>query len=114
MPANSNTYGQADLAARRVAAGLAELGVARGEAVVINHVAEDPDYRNHHTPLQYGFQSYISMPIVLRDGTFFGTLCAIDMDGDERVGLARRLLDREVEYAGIAGHGRELDDRFGR
>jgi signal transduction histidine kinase len=25
----------------------------------------------------YGFQSYISMPIVLSDGTFFGTLCAI-------------------------------------
>lgn len=49
-----------------------------GEAVVIDHVAEDPDYVAHHTPLQYGFQSYISMPIILRDGSFFGTLCAID------------------------------------
>jgi signal transduction histidine kinase len=26
----------------------------------------------------YGFQSYISVPIVRADGTFFGTLCAID------------------------------------
>jgi signal transduction histidine kinase len=26
----------------------------------------------------YGFQSYISMPIILGDGYFFGTLCAID------------------------------------
>jgi GAF domain-containing protein len=26
----------------------------------------------------YGFQSYISVPIVLADGSFFGTLCAID------------------------------------
>jgi signal transduction histidine kinase len=26
----------------------------------------------------YGFQSYISMPIFLKDGRFFGTLCAID------------------------------------
>jgi signal transduction histidine kinase len=26
----------------------------------------------------YGFQSYISMPIFLKDGSFFGTLCAID------------------------------------
>jgi signal transduction histidine kinase len=26
----------------------------------------------------YGFQSYISMPIVLSDGAFWGTLCAID------------------------------------
>lgn len=46
--------------------------------VVINHVAEDPDWRGHHTPLLYGFQSYISMPIMLNDGSFFGTLCAID------------------------------------
>ena len=32
----------------------------------------------HHTPAKYGFQSYISMPIILADGSFFGTLCAID------------------------------------
>ncbi len=29
-------------------------------------------------PRNYGFQSYISVPIQLTDGTFFGTLCAID------------------------------------
>jgi signal transduction histidine kinase len=51
---------------------------ASHEAVVINHVAEDTAYVGHHTPAKYGFQSYISMPIVLADGTFFGTLCAID------------------------------------
>jgi signal transduction histidine kinase len=50
----------------------------RREAVVIDNVAEHPVYSNHHTPLLYGFQSYISMPIVMPDGTFFGTLCAID------------------------------------
>ncbi|MGX7705172.1 ATP-binding protein [Methylobacterium sp. Gmos1] len=49
-----------------------------GTAVVIDHVAEDPAFCGHHTPARYGFQSYISMPIVLPDGTFFGTLCAID------------------------------------
>jgi signal transduction histidine kinase len=48
------------------------------EAVVIDHVADDAAYCGHHTPAQYGFQSYISMPIILEDGTFFGTLCAID------------------------------------
>ncbi len=47
-------------------------------AVVIDHVAEDEAYRDHHTPATYGFQSYISMPIILRDGSVFGTLCAID------------------------------------
>jgi len=49
-----------------------------GQAVVIDNVAESPEFRNHHTPLQYGFQSYISVPIILKSGEFFGTLCAID------------------------------------
>jgi signal transduction histidine kinase len=47
-------------------------------AVVIDHVAEDALYCGHHTPAAYGFQSYISMPIFLKDGGFYGTLCAID------------------------------------
>lgn len=47
-------------------------------AVVIDHVDEDRVYANHHTPARYGFQSYISVPIRRADGTFFGTLCAID------------------------------------
>jgi len=46
--------------------------------VVIDYVDEDPEFKNHHTPLQYGFQSYISIPIIRKDGRFFGTLCAID------------------------------------
>jgi len=49
-----------------------------GEPVVINHVAEDPEWRDHACPALYGFQSYISVPIRLADGSFFGTLCAID------------------------------------
>jgi signal transduction histidine kinase len=48
------------------------------KAVIIDHVAEDPEFSSHHTPAFYGLQSYISMPIVLSDGSFFGTLCAID------------------------------------
>jgi GAF domain-containing protein len=49
-----------------------------GSAVVIDHVAEDQAFCGHPTPAMYGFQSYISMPIVRTDGSFFGTLCAID------------------------------------
>lgn len=49
-----------------------------GEQVVIDHVDEDPVFRTHHTPKMYGFQSYISLPITLKNGSFFGTLCAID------------------------------------
>ncbi|WP_043359699.1 GAF domain-containing sensor histidine kinase [Belnapia sp. F-4-1] len=49
-----------------------------GQAIVIDNVAEDTTYCNHHTPATYGLQSYISVPIRLADGSFFGTLCAID------------------------------------
>ena len=48
------------------------------QPVVIDDVALDALYRHHHTPRQYGLRSYISVPIVLDDGSFFGTLCAID------------------------------------
>lgn len=49
-----------------------------GTGVIIDHVARDPVFRTHHTPRQYGFESYISIPILRRDGSFFGTLCALD------------------------------------
>jgi hypothetical protein len=46
--------------------------------IAIDHVAQDDVYRGHPTPAKYGFQSYVSTPIILKDGSFFGTLCAID------------------------------------
>lgn len=51
-----------------------------GMPVIISDVPSDPIFGNHHTPEQYGFRSYISFPIFLPDGGFFGTLCAIDPD----------------------------------
>jgi GAF domain-containing protein len=48
------------------------------QLVVIDHVAEDSVFHSHPTPAMYGFQSYISQPIILPDNSFFGTLCAID------------------------------------
>ncbi len=49
-----------------------------GSAIAIDDVGADVYYCNHHTPKLYGFTSYISVPINLPDGRFFGTLCAID------------------------------------
>lgn len=46
--------------------------------IVIPDVAADPQYCGHHTPARYGFRSYVSVPVRRRDGSFFGTLCAID------------------------------------
>jgi signal transduction histidine kinase len=48
------------------------------QIVIIEDVSRDSHFSGHPTPAQYGFQSYISAPIVLSDGSFFGTLCAID------------------------------------
>ena len=49
-----------------------------GKSVIIDEVGKDLIYKDHHTPVLYGFESYISVPIIRKDGSFFGTLCAID------------------------------------
>ena len=69
-----------------------------GDAVIIDDVDTDNTYCRHHTPAMYGFKSYISMPIVRADGSFFGTLCAIDprphrLNTPETVGLFKLLAD---------------------
>lgn len=49
-----------------------------GQRVVIDHVVESKDWCTHPIPILYGFKSYVSLPVVLEDGSFFGTLCVID------------------------------------
>lgn len=46
--------------------------------VIFNHASTDPVYSQHRTPIMYGLESYVSVPIFRRNGDFFGTLCAID------------------------------------
>jgi len=46
--------------------------------VIIDHVSKNKVYYNHHCPAMYGFESYISIPIITKSGDFFGTLCVID------------------------------------
>jgi len=69
-----------------------------GSAVVIDHVAEDQSFSGHPTPATYGFQSYISMPIIRSDGSFFGTLCAIDprpavLNNPQTIGMFKLFAD---------------------
>jgi signal transduction histidine kinase len=76
-----------------------------GKAVVIDHVAGDEAFCRHPTPAMYGFQSYISMPIVLADGTFFGTLCAIDpkpakLNNTETIGMFRLFAELIATHLG--------------
>ena len=99
------------------------------QAVIIDNVAEDPAYANHHTPAVYGLQSYISMPITLADGSFFGTLCAIDtvprtlntpetvgmfqlfanliafhLDAQQRVDQERQASELREQFIAVLGH----------
>ncbi|MCC8939342.1 GAF domain-containing sensor histidine kinase [Bradyrhizobium sp. Arg68] len=71
------------------------------EAVVIDHVAEDALYCGHPVPALYGFQSYISMPIFLKDGSFYGTLCALDFKPSK------------IKNPGIIGMFRSFADLIG-
>jgi signal transduction histidine kinase len=97
--------------------------------VVIDHVAEDPGFREHPTPKLYGFQSYISVPIIT-GGEFFGTLCAIDprpniLSTPQTLGMVElfadliaRHLEAEARWADseaalLSAHeGAELRDQF--
>ena len=49
-----------------------------GEGVVFDDASDDIKWSRHPVPVIYGFKSYCSFPVYLDDGTFFGTLCAID------------------------------------
>ncbi|QQA43256.1 GAF domain-containing sensor histidine kinase [Pelagovum pacificum] len=68
--------------------------------IVIADVQTDTHYCHHHTPARYGFRSYISVPIYRSDGSFFGTLCAIDPEprdlNDPRVLNMFRLFARSI------------------
>ncbi|MDB4976313.1 MAG: histidine kinase [Myxococcaceae bacterium] len=47
-------------------------------AIVIDQASEDPLYCGHRTPKLYGLESYISVPIFLPDGSYFGNVCGLD------------------------------------
>lgn len=76
-----------------------------GREIAIDHVALEDAWKNHHTPALYGFQSYISVPILRSDGGFFGTLCAIDpnpntLNNESVLGMFRlfaQLITHELE-----------------
>ncbi|MBZ9730573.1 GAF domain-containing sensor histidine kinase [Salegentibacter sp. JZCK2] len=48
------------------------------QPVFIDNVATNTTYAKHPIPEMYGFLSYISVPLYKKDGSFFGTICAID------------------------------------
>ena len=72
-----------------------------GQAIVIDTVLGNERWRTHPAPMMYGFESYASFPILLKDGTFFGTLCAIDPE--PRDVSAETTIATLERFAGEAG-----------
>lgn len=48
------------------------------EALVINNTEEHPFLQGNPICQEFGIRSYLGVPLLLKDGSFFGTLCAID------------------------------------
>lgn len=46
--------------------------------IFIDEAEKDEIFKDHPIPKMYGITSYVSFPIYRKDGSFFGTLCAID------------------------------------
>lgn len=46
--------------------------------IAIAHASADPQYHSHPVPKLYQIESYLSVPIILGDGRYFGNLCALD------------------------------------
>ncbi|WP_404710635.1 GAF domain-containing protein [Sphingomonas sp. MMS24-J13] len=80
-----------------------------GQTIVIDYVAGDPNWRTHHTPALYGFESYVSIPLFLDDGSFYGTLCAIDphpraLSSPATVGALERMAKRVAAILSTASN----------
>jgi signal transduction histidine kinase len=48
------------------------------QPIIFGHASQHPIFATHSTPKLYRFESYLSIPIFLSDGSFYGTLCALD------------------------------------
>ena len=69
---------------------------------MFDDASDDIKWSRHPVPVIYGFKSYCAFPVYLNDGTFFGTLCALDPE-------PRQISDEAMvlsfsEYARRVGH----------
>ncbi len=82
----------------------------QGMPIVFERASTDPMFAAHPAVQRFGIESYVSYPIHLRDGRFFGTLCAFD-PAPRRVDTpqVRRLFRT---FARIIGHHLSSVDRL--
>ena len=101
----------------RIEFGLDAGGELKIRETICDEIRDSGDIKwsRHPVPVLYGFKSYCSFPVYLDDGSFFGTLCAIDPAprtvSDEAIvemltGLAREvgaILSEGMPQVGAAG-----------
>ena len=78
--------------------------------VVIGCASRDPHYRRHLTPRMYGFESYIAVPIILRSGEVYGTICALDPESRDL--SDPKILSTTQLFADLIAAELELDVKF--
>jgi len=82
------------------------------EPIAINQASTDPRYCDHHTPRIYKIESYVSVPIVLKSGKYFGNLCAIDPEpADVNNPKVIGIFTRFASIIAIALNNREVRER---
>ncbi|KIN71971.1 GAF domain-containing sensor histidine kinase [Sulfitobacter guttiformis] len=80
------------------------------QRIMFSDTATDEVYAGHPIASKFGIVSYASMPIHRSDGTFFGTLCAIDTEArDVQHPRATAMLEM---FAEIIGQSLEAEERL--
>lgn len=82
------------------------------KTVFFGKASTDPLYMGHHVPSLYGFESYISIPIVTPEGIFFGTLCALDKEPKSLAEDIVRRAEAEASWIGtqVGGLLRKIEE----
>ncbi len=84
--------------------------VRQMQAEVVIDDVQSSLYCNHPTPRQYGFRSYLSIPIRRADGSFFGTLCALDPEPNRLTDP--RVLQMVRLFAKLVGDAIDAEERL--
>lgn len=80
------------------------------QKVLFNDVATDDVFGNHPIAKKFGIVSYASIPILRSNGSFFGTLCAIDTEPRD-VKNPRAVAMFEM-FADLIGQSLEAEERL--
>lgn len=80
------------------------------EMVIFSDATTDPEYHDHPIAAAFGIVSYASVPIYRGDGSFFGTLCAIDTEPKDI--KSSRAVAMLRMFADLIGRSLETEERL--